>query len=178
MSTSTVNIAQLRVLFVCTHNRARSQMAEALMHSKIARLAPGRFTVASAGSHPGSEVHPMALAALRDVGIVWRGHRPRSIDDVSAEPWDLIITVCDRAKASCPIVPGHPTFAHWGMDDPSEVEGDDSARARAFRETLQYLSRRIDLLLALPFESLASSVLERRVQAIAEEVPVPRHVAP
>ncbi|MBK5187025.1 MAG: arsenate reductase ArsC [Gemmatimonadaceae bacterium] len=178
MTDSTSKLSQLRVLFVCTHNRARSQMAEALMQSRIARVAPGRFAVGSAGSHPGSEVHPMAVEVLRDAGIDWRGHRPRSIDDVIGERWDLVITVCDRAKASCPIVPGHPAFAHWGMDDPSEVEGDDSVRAKAFRDTLQYLGRRIDLLLALPFESLASSVLERRVQSIAEDVPVPRHVAP
>lgn len=162
----------LRVLFLCTHNSARSQMAEALLASKAARLAPGRFEVASAGSIPGTRVHPSAIEALASYGVDWRG-RPKSIDSVCAQPWDLIITVCDRAKETCPVMPGQPAFAHWGMDDPSEVEG-EGAQRRAFRETLSYLSRRIDLLLSLPIERLGRMALEKRVQHIAEEVPVPR----
>ena len=162
----------LRVLFLCTHNSARSQMAEALLTTRGSRLAPGRFEAGSAGSNPGMRVHPMAIEVLSAQGIDWRG-KPKSIDAVAGRRWDLIITVCDRARESCPVFPGRPAFAHWGMDDPSEVEGADAQR-RAFREALGYLSRRIDLLLALPFERLERMALEKRAQRIAELVPVPR----
>jgi protein-tyrosine-phosphatase len=167
----------LHVLFLCTHNAARSQMAEAVMKQKADRLAPGRFVVASAGSDPGAAVHPMAVRTLREHGIDWTNRTPKGIDQIRDQPWDLVITVCDRAKESCPTLPGQPAFAHWGMDDPSDVGGDDEARRTAFRDAFTYLGRRIDLLLALPFESLERSVLEKRVQRIAEEVPVPRRVA-
>lgn len=167
----------LRVLFLCTHNAARSQMAEALLASKAARQAPGRFEVGSAGSMPGTRVHPLALEALSAHGIDWRG-RPKTIDSVCSRPWDLIITVCDRAKESCPVFPGRPAFAHWGMDDPSDVEGDEEARRRAFRDVLTHLGHRIDLLLALPVERLERFALEERVQQIAADVPVPSGASP
>ena len=163
----------LRVLFLCTHNSARSQMAEALLAAKGEQQAPERFEAGSAGSTPGTRVHPMAIEALAAYGIEWPG-RPKSVDSVCGEPWDLIITVCDRAKETCPVFPGQPAFAHWGMDDPSEVEGDRETQRRAFREALTYLARRIDLLIALPVDRLERIALEKRVQHIAEEVPVPR----
>jgi arsenate reductase len=147
-------------------------MAEALLATKAEQLAPGRFEVASAGSTPGTRVHPLAIEALASYGIEWRG-RPKSIDSVCGRPWDLIITVCDRAKEACPVMPGQPGFAHWGMDDPSEVEGEDAQR-RAFRDALAYLNRRLDLLLASPIERLERMALEKRVQQIAIEAPVPR----
>lgn len=160
----------LRVLFLCTHNAARSQMAEALLANKAERMAPGRFEVESAGSAPGTRVHPFAIAALSARGIEWRG-KPKMVDSVMDQPWDLVITVCDRAKQSCPILPVEAALAHWGLDDPSEVEGDDDARRRAFRETLACLERRIDRLLALPVERLERTALASHVQHIAEEVP-------
>ena len=163
----------LRVLFLCTHNAARSQMAEALLKQKADRLVPGRFEVASAGSHPGAAVHPLALQTLSEHGIDWSGRRPKGIDQVLGQPWDLVITVCDSAKESCPTLPGQPAFAHWGMDDPSDV-GDDAGRRRAFRDAFNYLGRRIDLLLALPFESLERAALENQVRLIAAAAPVPR----
>lgn len=162
----------LRVLFLCTHNSARSQMAEALLATKAERLAPGRFQAASAGSMPGRRVHPMAIEALAAHGIAWRG-QPKSIESVASEQWDLVITVCDRAKESCPILPGQAAFAHWEMDDPSEAESEEAQR-QAFRETLAQLNHRLDLLLALPLESLEGKALARRVQEIAIEAPVPR----
>ena len=142
------------------------------MARKVERLAPGRFVVASAGSDPGDAVHPMALKTLASRGIVWTGH-PKSVSVVCDERWDLIITVCDRAKETCPTVPGQPVYAHWGMDDPADVT-EPEAQERAFHETLTYVARRIDLLLALPVESLERAALRTRVQAIADEVPVPR----
>lgn len=169
--------APLRVLFLCTHNSARSQIAEALLTTKAERQAPGRFEVGSAGSMPGTRVHPLALEALSAYGIDWRG-RPKTIDSVCSRPWDLIITVCDRAKESCPVFPGRPAFAHWGMDDPSDVAGNEEARRRAFREVLTQLGRRIDLLLALPVERLERIALEKRVQQIAADIPVPSVVSP
>ena len=167
----------LRVLFLCTRNSARSQIAEAVMESTIDRMARGRFEVASAGATPAPSVHPLALQALSDFGIDWSAARPKSIDSVCDQRWDLIITVCDRAKETCPVFPGQPAFAHWGMDDPSDVIGGDDTRRRAFRDVVNHLGRRIDLLLALPVERLERVALERRAQAIADDVPVRRSTA-
>lgn len=167
----------LRVLFLCTRNAARSQIAEAVMSGKLSRLAPRRFEVASAGAKPADRVHPFAIQALKEYGIDWSGRRPKSIDDLRDQRWDLIITVCDRAKETCPVFPGQPAFAHWGMDDPSDVLGDEASRRRAFRHVVTYLSRRVDLLLALPFERLARQALELQAQAIADQVPVPRQTS-
>lgn len=162
----------LNVLFLCTQNSSRSQIAEAIMTRKASRVAPGRFRIASAGASPAARVNPGAMAALRDYGIDWAGHRPKSIDAVCDTQWDLIITVCDRAKETCPTMPGQPAYAHWGMDDPSEVL-DERMRERAFAETVTYLARRIDLLLALPVETLERRALEVRVQQIADQAPIP-----
>ena len=152
----------LRVLILCTGNSARSQIAEALLAHKGA----GRFEVASAGSRPASRVNPFAVEVLREVGISWDGKVPKGLDGLDAQRWDFVITVCDRAKEACPIFPGTPILAHWGMPDPAEVEGTDDARRRAFRETLLVLGRRIDLLLALPIAKLDRLALEREVRSI------------
>ena len=152
--------APLRVLFLCTGNSARSQIAEALLTGK----SRGRFLVKSAGTEPAAEVNPGAIEVLKDYGIEWNGF-PKHVDSLRRESWDLVITVCDRAKESCPTMPGQPLFAHWGMPDPAAI-GDDDARRRAFRETVQFLSRRIDLLLALPFESLERRALELRLESL------------
>ncbi len=154
----------LRVLVLCTGNSARSQMAEALFN----RLGGGRVHAESAGSRPAPRVNPLAIEALKDQGIAWTGHPPRSWDGLEREPWDLVITVCDKAKESCPVFPGHPMVAHWGMADPAEVVGDESARRAAFREALLLLRRRIELLLALPVETLERTALEARIRTIAE----------
>ena len=160
----------LNVLFLCTHNSSRSQIAEAVMTRKVERMAFGRFRVASAGSTPGQAVHSGALRALENYGIDWADRRPKSIEAVSDRRWDLIITVCDRAKETCPNMPGQPAFAHWGLDDPSEVL-DEAERAKAFAEIVTILARRIDLLLALPVETLERRALEIRVQHIADAAP-------
>jgi arsenate reductase len=148
-------------------NSARSQIAEAILNWK----GHGRFLAASAGSRPAAKVNPYAIEALRDAGIHWAGHAPRSVDGLEREAWDFVITVCDRAKESCPIFPGHPVLAHWGMPDPAEVGGDDAAKRAAFREAFVLLSRRIDLLLALPVEQLERLAVETRVRAIGVESP-------
>jgi arsenate reductase len=157
-----VNAGPIRVLFLCTGNSARSQIAEALLQQK----GKGRFLVGSAGSHPAARVNPFAVEILAEAGIDWSGRIPKRADDVAGTDWAFVITVCDRARESCPIFPGHPIFAHWGMPDPAEVEGSDDEKRRAFRDTFVVLGRRIDLLLALPMESLERMALEQRVRAI------------
>ena len=144
----------MRLLFLCTGNSARSQMAEAILNHKGA----GRLRAESAGSQPAARVHPLALETLREHGIPWNGHAPRSVDGLEREPWDFVITVCDRAKESCPVFPGQPILAHWGMPDPTDRQ--------AFRDAFLVLSRRIDLLLALPMGTLERAALAARVRAI------------
>jgi arsenate reductase len=152
----------MRLLFLCTGNSARSQMAEAIVNHKGA----GRWRAESAGSQPAARVHPLALETLREHGIPWNGHAPRGSDGLEREPWDFVITVCDRAQESCPVFPGQPVLAHWGMPDPSETQGTEAARRAAFRDAYVLLNRRIDLLLALPLERLERLARTARVQAI------------
>src|SRR5450755_242338 len=136
----------LSVLFLCTGNSARSQIAEAL----LATRGRGRFTAGSAGVLPAARVNPFAVEILRDYGIDWSGRVPKTIDDIRGMHWDFVITVCDRAKESCPIFPGNPTFAHWGMEDPAEVQGVDVTKRDAFRNPAITLARRIDLFFFIP----------------------------
>ena len=151
-----------RILVLCTGNSARSQIAEALFNQK----GTGRIVAESAGSHPAAQVNPFAVEALRAAGIEWSGHAQRGLDGLTAQEWDAIITVCDNAKESCPVFPGQPIMAHWGMPDPADVRGSDEEIRRAFRETMMVLSRRIDLMLALPFESLQRLALEAKLRGI------------
>ncbi len=134
----------IRVLFLCTGNSARSQMAEALLNQK----GEARFHAESAGSHPAPRVNPHAVSALSDVGIAWSGRAPRSVEGLRQEPWDFIITVCDHAKEACPVFPGRPTFAHWGLDDPAAVQGTAEETTRAFERARDLLVNRIDEFLA------------------------------
>jgi protein-tyrosine-phosphatase len=151
-----------RVLILCTGNSARSQIGEAL----LARKGAGRFEVVSAGSRPAPQVNPYATRVLAEAGIPWEGKQPKGLEGLESERWDFVITVCDRAKEACPIFPGTPVLAHWGMPDPAEVEGTDEQRLQAFRDTMVTLGRRIDLLLALPIEKLDRLALEREVRGI------------
>jgi arsenate reductase len=145
---------KFRVLFLCTGNSARSQMAEALLNWK----GEGRFEAESAGSHPAPAVNPYAAKEIRDRQIPWVARAPRSVQGLEREHWDLVITVCDRARETCPIFPGRPVTAHWSTRDPVEEED--------FREAFLSLSRRVDQLVALPLEQLARSVAEAQVKAI------------
>lgn len=146
----------VRVLFLCTGNSARSQMAEAILNVK----GKGRIEAASAGSHPAAQVHPLAIATLRDFTIPWSGHEPRSITGLEQERWDYVITVCDRARDACPVFPGKPPFAHWSIPDPAAATGDDAAKRAAFRSAFLDLSHRIDLLLALPALAPGSAIVK------------------
>ena len=124
---------EFRVLFLCTGNSARSQMAEALLNWK----GKGRFHSESAGSQPAAAVNPYAIATLRTHGVPLPGHAPRGVAGLERERWDLVITVCDSAGESCPIFPSHPIQAHWSMPDPAEVEGDERTRAAAFESAFE-----------------------------------------
>ena len=161
--TSTLQNRPLRVLFLCTGNSARSQIAERLLNRK----GRGRITAESAGSLPAPRVNPHAIETLERHGyFFWACGHPRSVDRVLDGDWDFVITLCDRARETCPVFPGQPVIAHWGMPDPAAVEGTEDDKWRAFDDTLLLLSRRIDLLLALPIDKLSRLALEHRVRAI------------
>jgi protein-tyrosine-phosphatase/predicted phosphodiesterase len=149
---------QLRVLFLCTGNSARSQIAEAVLRAR----GRARFHVESAGTQPAPRVNPFAITALESFGLEWGGRQPRGIDEVRDEQWDWVITVCDRARETCPTFPERTAVAHWSIPDPAASEGGDEHRLKVFRETVQMLSRRIDLLLALPAGALEAKAREER----------------
>ncbi len=154
----------LRVLFLCTGNSARSQIAETILN----RVGRGRFVAESAGARPAPRVNPLAIEVLERYGYFWTGHAPRGLAGLQQEDWDFVITVCDRAKEACPIFPGQPVIAHWGMPDPAAVAGTPEERRRAFEDALLTIRRRLDLFVSLPIEKLTRLALEKRVRAIGE----------
>jgi arsenate reductase len=153
------------VLFLCTGNSARSILAEALLN----HFGRGRFRAFSAGSFPKGTVHPMAIELLRWMGLPTQDLRSKAWDEFAvpgAPALDFIFTVCDNAAGeTCPIWPGKPVTAHWGIEDPAAVDS-DVERGRAFRKALAELEARINLLTSLPIESLNAVALEQRLQAI------------
>ena len=155
------------VLFLCTGNSARSIMAETLLNAD----GDGRFRGYSAGSFPKGEVHPMALDVLAGLGFGTEGLRSKSWDEFArpgAPAIDFIVTVCDDAAGeTCPIWPGHPMTAHWGIEDPARVEGDE--QRQAFLQALRFLRNRIALFLALPIESFDRMTLQAKLRAIGTE---------
>ncbi|HUG29188.1 MAG TPA: arsenate reductase ArsC [Candidatus Limnocylindria bacterium] len=131
--------APLRVIFVCTGNSARSQMAEAVLREQ----GGDRFEVVSAGVDPRG-VHPMTVAALARAGIDIAGARSKSVGEFLGQRFDYVVTVCDRARASCPVFPGGSETLHWGLDDPVEVEGTNAEKQAAFDRVLTEVGRRIN----------------------------------
>ena len=128
----------IRVLFVCTHNSARSQIAEAL----LTHYGGSDFEVASAGTEA-TRVNPFAVRVLADAGIDWSHAESKTIDRFLEQRFDYVITVCDRAKATCPVFPGSENTLHWGLDDPSEVIGTEAEKLAAFRRTEMEVSARL-----------------------------------
>jgi arsenate reductase len=154
------------VLFLCTGNSARSIMAEVLAN----HLGHGRFTAYSAGSSPRGQVNAMALQVLQEAGFPTEGLRSKPWDEF-AQPgtpeMDLVITVCDRAAGeSCPVWPGQPVTAHWGVPDPAEADGSADEIHKAFVQVMLVLQQRISLLMALKIEALDRLVLESKVREI------------
>ena len=156
------------VLFLCTGNSARSILAEAL----LGVLGKGRFNAYSAGSHPSGRVQPLAADLATKLGYPPENLRSKSWDEYAkpdAPRMDFIITVCDNAAGEvCPIWPGQPIAAHWGVPDPAAVQGSEEERRAAFRDALVTLRRRVELLIALPIEKLDRIARERGVREIAE----------
>jgi arsenate reductase (thioredoxin) len=153
-------------LFICTHNSARSIIAEGLLNS----LSRGRFVAYSAGSQPGRSVNPYALKTLERMRIPTDGYRSKDWTEFAqpgAPVMDFVFTVCDNAAGEvCPVWPGQPMTAHWGVPDPSAFQGSDEETARAFWDTAVILKRRLELMLALPLASLDSLAIQREIKQI------------
>jgi len=154
------------VLFLCTGNTARSVMAEGILRG----LGTGRFNAYSAGSHPKGSVNPLAISVLESEGLPTDGYRSKSWDEFAVPggpEFDFVFTVCDAAAGeTCPVWPGHPMTAHWGVEDPAAVEGTEIERRRAFVTAFKYLRNRIQAFVALPIASLDKLSLERRLKEI------------
>ncbi|MFC5522357.1 arsenate reductase ArsC [Polaromonas jejuensis] len=159
----------INVLFLCTHNSARSILAEATLK----HIGKGRFQAFSAGSSPrnNQQPNPLALQVLQSAGISTEGLRSKSWDEFSqadAPQMDLVITVCDNAAGeACPFWPGHPATAHWGYADPSATEGSDVQKLEAFRQTLHAIRRRLELLVNLPATGVDRLTLQTRARDLA-----------
>ena len=156
------------VLFLCTGNSARSILAEAILN----KAGRGRFVAYSAGSHPNGRVNLHALELLARLGFETGGFRSKAWDEFAAPgapALDFVFTVCDNAAGEvCPVWPGQPMTAHWGMPDPAAVEGTDLEKATAFRETFRGLERRINLFTALPIRSLDRLSLTNKIREIGK----------
>jgi arsenate reductase len=153
-------------LFLCTGNSARSILAEALLN----RWGRGRFRAFSAGSFPKGAVHPLALALLQKLDLPCDGMRSKSWNEFAAPgapAMDFVFTVCDQAAGeACPVWPGQPVTAHWGVPDPAAAEGTAAERQRAFADALRLLEARIKLFVSLPIEKLDRLMLKREVERI------------
>jgi arsenate reductase (thioredoxin) len=166
-----VNEKPYDVLFLCTGNSARSILAESLVN----HWGRGKFCGFSAGSHPNGRIHPMALELLERMNLPTAGLRSKSWDEFAAPgapSFDFIFTVCDNAAGEvCPVWPGKPMTAHWGIADPAAVEGTDAEQAFAFRKAFKELETRIKLLMDLPLASLDRMTLQGTLRAIGKRSP-------
>ena len=156
------------VLFLCTGNSARSIMAEAILNS----TGKDRFRAFSAGSHPNGNVNAFALAQIRKAGLSTDGYRSKSWDEFArpgAPKIDFVFTVCsDAAGEVCPIWPGHPMTAHWGVDDPARFEGTDDEKARFFSRIYSQLYSRIRVLASLPIDQLEHTALQKKLDEVGK----------
>ena len=161
--------ATYNALFICTGNSARSILAEGILND----LGQGRFRAWSAGSHPKGEVHPLALATLERLHMPATGYRSKSWDEFTAPGapvFDFIFTVCDNAAGEvCPLWPGTPVSAHWGVPDPAAVEGSEEQQIKAFKDAALTLRRRIELSLSLPLARLDAMSLQRELRDIGKQ---------
>jgi arsenate reductase len=156
----------MNVLFLCTGNSARSILAEAYLNA----AGKGRFAAYSAGSHPTGQVNPFALELLHKNRLSTEGARSKSWDEFArpdAPKLDFVFTVCDQAAGeTCPVWPGQPMTAHWGINDPAAVQGDDEVKRKAFFRAFSELTTRISLFLSLPMEKLDRLTLQKRLDEI------------
>lgn len=165
------------VLFLCTANSARSILAEALLN----HWGAARYRAYSAGSHPTGRVNPLALELLAHMKIDATGARSKSWDELSVPggvEFDFVITVCDKAAGEvCPIWPGQPVTAHWGVDDPATVNGSAVEKMQAFRDAFRALEHRIRIFVSLPIASLDRLRLHRRLDEIGSQRPAAGHAS-
>ena len=158
----------VHILFLCTGNSARSIMAEVFLN----HLGGARCTASSAGSHPKGTVHPLALETLKSMGLPVDGMRSKSWEEFAqsdASPLDMIVTVCDAAAGEvCPLWPGQPSTAHWGVEDPAAFQGTEDAQCAKFYEVALILRRRIEQFLRLPLATLDRRALQARLQEIGQ----------
>ncbi|NWJ48863.1 MAG: arsenate reductase ArsC [Chloroflexi bacterium] len=139
------NENKIRVLFLCTHNQARSQMAEGILR----HLGKARYEVYSAGNELASDVHPLAIKTLANMGIDISNHYPKHLNQFLDQEFDYIITTCDRIKESCPAFPGDPERIHWSLSDPASVEGSEEEKQAVFNDLAVELGTRIRMLMQL-----------------------------
>jgi arsenate reductase len=158
----------LHVLFLCTGNSARSILAESILNA----VDPARFRAYSAGSHPSGRVNPFALELLARTGFPTDGLRSKNWEEFAAPgapPLDFIVTVCDNAAGEvCPVWPGRPVSAHWGVADPAAVEGTDEDKRKAFLDAFAILKRRIELFASLPLARLDKLSLQAKMREIGK----------
>jgi arsenate reductase len=158
------------VLFLCTHNSARSIMAEAILNNPA--ISRGRFKAYSAGSHPSGNPNPFALAQIGSVGLPLDGLRSKAWDEFAqpgAPKMDFVFTVCDNAANEvCPVWPGQPMTAHWGLPDPAAVGGSDEQKRRAFAEAFRHLAHRINIFTCLPLDKLDRLSLQQKLKEIGK----------
>lgn len=156
------------VLFLCTGNSARSIMAECA----LTRWGMGRFQAFSAGSHPLGEVHPVTIKLLRALNFKTDGLRSKSWDEFAhGPPLDFVFTVCDQAAEVCPVWPGQPMTAHWGVEDPAAYVGPADKQMAFFRRIYSYLDNRIKIFVSLPLTSLDRLTLQKRLREIGQSAP-------
>jgi len=158
------------VLFLCTHNSARSIMAEAILNNPV--IGRGHFRAYSAGSHPSGKPNPFALDQIRRVGLPLAGLRSKDSNEFAlpdAPKMDFVFTVCDNAANEvCPVWPGQPMSTHWGLPDPAAVDGSDEQKRRAFAETFRHLSHRINIFASLPLDKLDRLSLQQKLREIGK----------
>ena len=153
-----------RALFLCTRNSARSQMAEGFLRW----LARDRFEVASAGTQA-TRVHPLAVRAMAEVGIDLDGHTTKLVDELTEQPWDYVITVCDAANEACPVFPKKSSRLHWSFEDPSQATGSDDQRLAVFRRVRDQIERRISDWIRTPNSIGSRNVRPRLRELVPEE---------
>ncbi len=167
-SMKTMNERIFSVLFLCTGNSARSILAEAILN----HIGRGRFKAYSAGSHPAGSINPFALEILKQQGMPTDDLRSKNWDEFSepdAPRLDFVITVCDKAAGeACPVWPGQPMTAHWGIEDPAAVQGDDEAKRRAVTKAFREMSTRISLFTSLPLQKLDTLALKKELDTIGK----------
>jgi arsenate reductase len=161
-----MNTRPLNVLFLCTHNSARSVLAEVLLN----KMGEGRFSAYSAGSHPSGRINPFALELLERNRLSTSGLRSKSWDEFAspgAPSFDFVFTVCDQAAGElCPIWPGQPMTAHWGIEDPAAVQGTDEEKRKAFFKAYNQLQNRLSIFVSLPLGKLDRLALKSKLDEI------------